>query len=186
MPRLARLTIAAVFCVALMVPALAAAKPGQLGFNRTFPIASRLCQRTTNGNPPPKLKGSVPAVVTACTTLRTSFTNAQNAYFTTVGPIQTQARELLKSLHKTCRQARANQVPGVCKAARQSTRAQVQALRAQVAAAAVTYHATVQAARQTFWATIHALKGGAEIAPDPTVGPTPTVPLPSDGQIATS
>lgn len=186
MPRLARLTIVAVFCVALMVPAISAARPGQRSFGQTFPIASRLCNHTANGHPPQVLAASASDVLDACTTLRSSFTDAQNAYFTTVGPLKTEAVTALKTLRQTCRRARANHKPGVCRAARQTTRTKIHGLRQQVNAAAQTYHASVQAARKAFWTTIHGLKGGSTVPADPTVGPSPTTSLPSDSQVATS
>jgi hypothetical protein len=186
MSRLSRLLIAAVFCVALAVPALAAAKPAHRSFGQTFPHASRLCVRTTNGHAPKALAGSVPAVLSACATLHTSFTDAQNAYTTTVGPLQAQAVAAVGALHKTCVAARQNHTPGVCKTARAATKTTIQGLRAQVNAAGVTYHASVNAARKAFWATIHGLKGGSTIAADPTVPPAPTTTMPSDSQIASS
>ncbi len=186
MSRLARLSVVAVFCVALLIPAISAAKPGHRGFDRTYPIASRLCLHTTNGHPPKVLASSVTEVIAACTTLHTSFTDAQNAYATTVGPIKTQAVAALTTLRQTCRAARQNHTPGVCRAARQTARTTIQGLRAQVKTAAQTYHTSVQAARKAFWTTIHALKGAASLPADSTTPPAPAVALPSDSQVATS
>jgi hypothetical protein len=186
MSRISRLAVVAVFGVALMVPALAAAHPGQRSFGQTFPYASRLCQRTANGHAPKSLAGSVPAVVTDCTTLTTAFTDAQNVYSTTTGPLKTAAVLALKTLHQTCVAARAAGTPKVCRAARQTTRVAIKSLRQQVAVAASAFRTSVQAARVAFWATIHSLKGGAAIPADPTVGPAPTTAMPSDSQVATS
>jgi hypothetical protein len=186
MSRLTRLTVVAVFCVALMVPAISGAKPGHRGFGQTFPIASRLCNHTTNGHPPKVLAGSVADVLAACTTLHTSFTNAQNAYVTTVGPLQNQAVAALQALRQTCRTAHQNHTPGVCRAARKSTRATIHGLRQQVNVAGQTYHASVDAARKAFWMTIHALKNAASVPADPTVGAAPATSMPSDTQVATA
>jgi uncharacterized protein (DUF3084 family) len=183
MSRISRLAVAAVFCVALMIPAISAAHPGQRGFGQTFPIASRLCQRVDNGHAPGRLNDSVPQVVAACGTLKTSFTAAQNAYFTTVGPIKTAATTAIQTLRQTCRQARQNHTHAVCRDARKATRATLKGLRQQVAAAATTYHTSVEAARKAFWTTIHGLKGGSAIAADPTTAAAPAVALPSDSQV---
>jgi hypothetical protein len=183
MSRLSRLIVVAVFCVALMVPAISAAKPGHRSFGNTFPIASRLCNHTTAGHPPKVLAGSVTEVLAACTTLHTSFTDAQNAYTTTVGPLQTQAVAALKTLRQTCRAAHQAHTPKVCRAARKTTRATIKGLRGQVTAAGATYHASVDAARKAFWATIHGLKNAASLPADTTAGPAPTTVMPSDSQV---
>lgn len=185
MSRLTRLLVAAVFCVALIVPAISSAKV-QRGFNHTFPVASGLCNHATNGHLPKRLAGSSAAVLAACATLRTSFTDAQNTYSTTVGPLKTQGVAALQTLRQTCKDARQAHTPKVCRDARKATRATIQGLRQQARTAAQAYHASVDAARKTFWTTIRALKGGNTVATDPTVPPAPAVTLPSDSQIASS
>jgi hypothetical protein len=178
MSRITRLTVAALFCVALVVPSIAAAHPGQRGLGQTFPIASRLCVHTTNGHAPKALVASVPAVLAACTTLHTSFSDAQNAYTTTVGPLKTQAVAALKAARQTCLQARQTQTKGVCLPAVQAARTTILGLRAQVKTAAQTYHASIETARRAFWTTIHALKGGATVQTDPSTPPAPVVSMP--------
>ncbi len=183
MSRITRILVVAVFCVALAVPAISAAKPGHRGFNHTFPVASGLCNHATNGHLPKRLKSSSAQVLAACATLRTAFTDAQNAYSTTVGPLQQTANAALKTLRQTCRDARKAHTPDVCKTARQATRTTLQGLQAQVVAAGKTYHASVDAARKAFWATIHGLKGGAHQPTDPSAGPTPSTPMPGDSDV---
>jgi hypothetical protein len=183
MSRITRILVVAVFCVALAVPAVSAAKPGHRGFNHTFPIASRLCNHATNGHLPKGLQSSSAQVLAACATLHTAFTDAQNAYSTTVGPLQQTAIAALKTLRQTCRDAHKAHTPDVCKTARQATRTTIQGLRAQVFTAGKTYHASVEAARKAFWTTIHGLRGGATQPTDPSAGPAPSTAMPSDSAV---
>ncbi len=185
MSRITRLMVAAVFCVALMVPAISSANV-QRSFNHTFPVASGLCTHATNGHLPKRLASSSDAILAACATLHTSFTDAQNTYSTTVGPLKTAGVEALKTLRQTCKDARQAHTPKVCRTARQATRATIHGLVQQARTAGQTYHASVDAARKAFWTTIKALKGAANVATDPTVPPAPVVAMPSDSQIATS
>jgi len=183
MPRITRILVVALFCVALAIPAISSAHPGQRGFGQTFPVASGLCRHAANGKLPKPLESSSQQVLAACATLRTSFTDAVNTYNTTVGPLKQQAIAALQSLRQTCLQARQNHQQGVCKAARQSTRTTIQGLIAEVKVAGQTYRQSVEAARKTFWTTIHGLKGGANQPTDQSTVPVPTTPLPSDSQI---
>jgi len=178
-----RIFLALSLCALLVLPAVAGAHPGQRGFNRTFPVASGLCAKVANGHTPKRLQGSTDKVAGACATLKTSFTDAQNAYTTGVAPLRQQATDAIKALRATCKQARIDHNQAACKTARQSTRTTIQGLRAQVRTLATAYHTAVDTARKTFWATIRALKGGTTITPDTTTGPAPTTSLPSDSQV---
>ena len=173
-------------CALLAVPAVADARPGKRGFNRTYPHASRLCAKVANGHTPKRLAGSSDKVSEACATLKTAFTAAQNDYNTATGPLKQQGVDALKALRSTCQQARTDGTPGVCKTARQETRAKLKNLRGQIREAAKAYHASVQAARKAFWATIKSLKGGSTLAPDKSTPPAPTVALPTDHQVSTA
>ncbi len=186
MSRVTRILVAALFCVALAVPAISQAKPLHRGFNQTYPVASRLCTHAANGKLPKVLRSSSTDVLAACATLRTSFTTAQNTWSTTVGPLKQQAFAALKTLRQTCRQAHQAHTPGVCKAARKTTRQTIHGLITQVGAANQAYHTSVDAARKAFWATIHGLKGGAAVPTDATTPVAPATVMPSDSQIATS
>jgi hypothetical protein len=178
-----RTTLALGLIALLALPAVAGAHPGQRGFAQTFPYASALCMKVTNGHTPKRLQGSTDKVATACAKLKSDFTDAQNAWTTGVAPLRQQATDAIKALRATCQQARANHDPATCKAARLSTRTTIQGLRGQVKQLATAYHTSVQTARKTFWDTIRALRGGSTVTPDPSVGPAPTVKLPSDSQV---
>ena len=173
-------------CALLAVPAVADARPGKRGFPGTYPHASRLCAKVANGHTPKSLAGSSDKVSDACATLKTSFTNAQNDYNTATGPLKQQGIDALKALRATCQQARADGTPGVCRTARQETRAKLKSLNGQIKEAAKAYHTAVQAARKTFWSTIKSLRGGSAITPDKTTPPAPTVALPTDQQVGSA
>jgi hypothetical protein len=179
-----RTSILVVAVCALVAAPVASAHPGQRGFARTYPHASRLCAKVANGHAPKKLAASAAQVTAACNTLRTSFTGAQTAWTTTTAPLKQQGTDALKTLRATCRQARANHDRAACRTARRSTRATLKTLRGQVRTAAAAYHTTVQGARATFWSAIRALRGGSSITPDTTVPPAPTVALPSASEVA--
>lgn len=181
-----RLLLVLSACALLALPAIADAKFGNRGFNRTYPHASRLCAKVASGHTPKRLAGSTDKVSEACATLKTSFTNAQNDYNTATGPLKQQGIDALKALRTTCQQARADRTPGVCKTARQETRAKLKSLAGQIKEAAAAYHTAVQAARKTFWSTIKSLRGGSTITPDKTTPPAPTVALPTDQQVGTA
>jgi hypothetical protein len=167
----------------LAVPAIAAAHPGQRGFERTYPHASRLCAKVANGHTPKRLAGSTDKVTADCSALKTSFTAAQTAYTTATAPLRQQATDAVKALRATCRQAHASHDKAACKTARQQTRATLKSLRGQVRTAGQAYHVAVDGARKTFWTAIRALKGGSSLTPDSTVGPGPTTTLPSDSSV---
>jgi hypothetical protein len=181
-----RLFVVISACALLAVPAIADARPGKRGFNRTYPHASRLCEKVANGHTPKRLASSTDKVSEACATLKTSFTTAQNDYNTAVGPLKQRGINLLKALRATCEQARADGDQPKCRLARQEARATLKGLAGSVREAAKAYHAAVNAARKTFWTTIKALKGGSTVAADKTVGPDPASPLPSDQQLGTA
>lgn len=167
----------------LALPASALAKPHPRGFTQTFPIASHLCMKVANGHGPKKLRASSGQVTAACSTLRTSYTDAVNTFGSTVTPLRQQATKAIRDLRATCRQARQNHDRAACRTARQQTRHTVRGLRQQVRTAAKSYRSTVQGARKTFWSTIHALRGGSAITADTGATPAPPSGVPSDATV---
>ena len=168
--------LAAAAAVALIAAPAASAKPGKRSFERTYPYASALCAKNANGHTPKRLAASVNEVATACATLKTSFTNAQNAYTTTVAPLETQARSTVAAARVNCRGTADRHA---CRTARHDARVTLRGLRRQVTVAGWTYHDSVDGARQTFWSTIRTLRGGSAIKPDAKVGPSPETALPN-------
>lgn len=167
----------------LAVPSLAAAHPVKRDFSHTFPHASRLCDRAASGDLPKRLASSADKVKAACDALHASFDGAQTTFTAAVTPLRQQAADAMTALRATCKQARADRQPEVCRTARQSTRTTVKGLRSQVRDAAKTYHETIRTARKTFWSTIKGLRGGGALKPDSTSGPDPQVTLPTDAQV---
>jgi hypothetical protein len=160
----------------LVLPAAASARPGQRSFDRTFPVASRLCTNIAHGGGPIKLRPLSAQVTALCTTLTSSFTTAQSTYFAAVTPIKQQVIAIRAQTHMAC----ATRPSTTCKTARLQARAPLAGLRAQVRTAAATYRASIRLARQTFWSAIHALRGGAGIVPDngsTAVAPAVTIPV---------
>jgi len=168
--------LAAVATGALALAPVASAKPGKRSFERTYPYASALCAKNASGHTPKRLAASVNEVATACATLKTSFTNAQNTYTTTVAPLEAQAKATVAAAHSNCRKA-PDRV--ACRTARHDARVTLKGLRRQVTTAGWAYHDSVDAARQAFWTTIRGLKGGSSLKPDAKVGPSPETTLPN-------
>jgi hypothetical protein len=168
--------LAAVAVGALALAPAASAKPGKRSFERTYPHASALCAKNANGHTPKRLAASVNEVATACATLKTSFTNAQNAYTTTVAPLEQQARDTVSAARVNCRGAADRPA---CRQARHDARVTLRGLRRQVTMARWTYHDSVDGARQAFWTTIRGLRGGSSVTPDSKVGPSPATTLPN-------
>ncbi len=179
-----RITLLAVAAAALVAAPAASARPGTRSFERTYPHASWLCTKVANGHAPKRLAPSSAQVATACATLKSSFTGAQNTYTTTVAPLKQQATDAVKTARATIRTARAAHDHATVQATRANTRATLKSLRTQVRAAAAAYHVSVDAARKTFWTTIRGLRGGTSVTPDKSVGGSaPTTTLPSDTSI---
>jgi hypothetical protein len=160
----------------LILPAGAAsAKPGKRSLNQTYPVASRLCANVAAGAGPRKLRADKTQVAALCSTLTTSFTTAQTAYFNTVTPIEQQVIALRAHVKQAC----ATRPSTTCKTARQQAKTTLAGLRAQVRTAASTYRTSVRTARQTFWNAIHTLRGGTGITPDTNataIAPAVTIP----------
>lgn len=172
-----RLPLALCACALLALPAAAGARPGHRGFGATFPVASSLCAKVAAGHAPKRLAGSIAQVTAACSALNASFTKAQTDYATAVAPLIAQAKAAVAARRAACHATPRN--AAACQAARTQARAQLASLRAQIRSAARAYHATVDAARKTFWASVKALRGGASIRADRTVGPGPVTTLPT-------
>lgn len=170
-----RTAIALGSCALLILPAAAVAKPGQRGFDRTFPHASSLCRHVANGHGGAKLRASSMQVNMLCATLRSSFTTAQNTYFTTTTPLRQQATALIAQTRATCKAT-----PGpMCESARDAAKGTLTGLRAQVKAAATIYRTSIQAARKSFWNGVHLLRGASHITADTTTPAAPAVTIPT-------
>lgn len=170
-----RTAIALGSCALLVLPAAAVARPGQRGFDRTFPHASKLCAHVANGRGPAKLRPASGQVNALCATLRSSFTTAQNTYFTATTPLRQQATALIAKTRATCKAT-----PGpTCKQARAAAKVTLAGLRAQVRTAATTYRTSIQSARTTFWNAVKQLRGASKITADTVTPAAPAVTIPT-------
>jgi hypothetical protein len=164
---------------ALILSAPAAARPGSRSFQRTYPIASRLCAQVAAGHAPKRLRGDEAQVNQACTTLQGSYAQAVTTVLAAEAAFRSGATSVRTQASQSCRAARAAHDSAACRAARAQAQAQLLALRQTQRGAFAQYHASIEAARRAFWATIHSLRGGAGIAPD---HPQPNSPVPTGGQ----
>jgi len=162
-----------------VLAAAALAAPHARDFQRTFPIASRLCARVAAGHAPRRLRGQEAQVNQACATLESAYSQSVTAVLGAQATFRSSALTVQSQRRQTCRQARISHDPAACQNADAQTRSQMAALRQARRAALRQYHASIEAARQAFWKTIHSLKGGAGIAPD---RPAPSSPVPTGGQ----
>lgn len=172
------LAVAAVALVAL--PATAQAKPTVPGLHMAYPHASRLCDRSDNANLPARLQGSEAQVAAACTDLRASFSAARGTFIAAAKPLGTQGRAAVRTAVQTCRQARADRTPGVCRDAVRTAVATLKDLRGQLRTARRTFRDAVRTSRSTFWATITALPGASSLTPDTGATPSPGGDVPAD------
>lgn len=162
-------------CALLVVPAAASARPGHRSFEKTFPIASRLCTHIASGHGPVKLRPDAGQVDALCATLKTSYTTALGTYFSTVTPLKQQAIALVAQTHEAC----VTKPSALCKTTRQQNRPILRGLRDQVRTAAAAYRTTIKTSRQAFWNAVHGLRGGATVTPDTGTPAAPTVALPT-------
>ena len=117
-PMLPRTVLAIALCVALGVPATAAANARNLdGFKTVLPRAFVLCAKADSGKLAAKLAPSRHEVRAACGTLRQSYSAARIARTAKVAPLQTRAYRIVGSQRTTCRKARRTQAAAARKVA---------------------------------------------------------------------
>jgi hypothetical protein len=156
-------------CAALVIPTAALGKPGYKSFDRTYPVASKLCAAAERGKVPKRLKGSATQLIQACSTLRASFGDAQGKVRATDNQLKAQLEADLNQRKQACQQAKLSHDRASCKQARKSFVAQRTALHEQQKTANRAYFAAVESARKSFWSTVRSLRGGAGIKPDSPV-----------------
>lgn len=161
--------------ISLLIPALAAAHPGNRSLARTFPHAERLCHRVQAGRLPAPLAADASQLTDACNTLSSAYDTDQTALITAVQQARAGVATARTELRTTVAQARQNHDHAAAQAARQTFRQAVHATIAQLRTAVKQYVTATQAARRAFWTTVHSLRGGAQIPADTTV-PAPSVP----------
>jgi hypothetical protein len=164
-------TLVPAACVCLCAATAAGASPGTRTFEQTYPIASHLCSEVQAGQLPKGLQASSAQLAQACSTLQSSFGQAQSTVVAADNQLSAALQADRAHVQSVCQQARQAHARGVCQQARQAFIAQARALRAQMKAANQQYYTAVEAARKTFWSTVHSLRGGRHVPGDAPIKP---------------
>ncbi len=159
---------------ALAIPGVAAAKPGNRDFQRTFPVASRLCNAVADGHTPKRLQSSEAQITTACATLHADYDAAVSAAGPGVDALEQAIATAKSSAQAACAEGGDRQT---CRAARKDARTSVRTARQAFRDVRRAYHEAIQTARKAFWTTIKGLRGGASLHPD---RPQPNAPVPGE------
>jgi hypothetical protein len=146
---------------------VAGASAGQLSFQKTYPIASRLCANIGRGAGPKRLRHSAAQVLSDCSTLQNTFNGARVSVLASEAAIAHEVATDRAATGLACAGPLAHRVS--CTRARVKQRKQLGALGRQRVHAARAYYATVETARIGFWTQIHALPGGAGLHPDASI-----------------
>ena len=159
---------------ALAVPGVAAAKPGNRDFQRTFPVASRLCKAVADGHAPKRMRGSEAQITTACDTLHADYDAAVGAAGPGIDALEQAVAAAKSAAQAACGEGSDRQT---CRAALKDARTSVRTARQAFRDVRRAYHEAIQTARKAFWTTIKGLRGGASLHPD---RPQPNAPVPGE------
>lgn len=143
---------------------VAAASAGHRSFEKTYPLASRLCANVAKGSGPKHLRSSAVKVLADCATLEASFKASQLTVLSADSSIA-QARAAQRSSVLSACAGTLVHKPS-CDRARHKARKAIVNLEQQRIRAAHTYYVAVETARRAFWKAIHALPGGGGIQAD--------------------
>jgi len=143
---------------------VASASAGHRSFEKTYPLASRLCANVAKGDGPKHLRSSAAKVLADCAALEASFKVAQLTVLSTDSTIAQARAAQHASVLSACAGALAHKPS--CDRARHKARKALVSLEQQRIRAAHAYYVAVETARRTFWKAIHALPGGADIQAD--------------------
>jgi hypothetical protein len=151
---------------ALIIPSVAGAgiKAGELSFQRTFPVASKLCANVAAGKNK-HLQKVATQVLADCETLKTEFATAQTTVVTTRTTLKAQIAADHAAIKAACPGGDKDVHPA-CVSTRHSEHLAIVALRSQLIAAIHTYYKTVEADRRGFWSEIKALRPARHLSPD--------------------
>jgi len=155
-------------------------------FERTFPVASRLCARADDGRLPTRAQSSSDQIKAACATLHSSYDAAQSTLDSALSPLQDQIKTARQAVVAACQgaqqptpsqtdsssptQTRDVTPPSTdrtaCQQARQQFRSTVSSLKDQLKTIEKAYHESIQTARKAFWTTIQSLRAASSVTPD--------------------
>jgi len=156
--------LAATGVLALSLPGSAGAKPGDLTFQQTFPLASGLCAKVAAGTEGKRLKANAAQATADCEALLASFTAAQGTVLaarTAIEPTLAADRAFVRS---ACPNPKV--VHAACRKAHRLDDAAILSLLHQLHAARHSYFKSIEAARKHFWAAIHTIRGEKHIKAD--------------------
>jgi hypothetical protein len=164
--------VAAASTLALALPGAAgASKPGDLTFQQTFPLASRLCAKVAAGTENKHLKAAAAQVTVDCEALQSTFTAAQTTVLAAraaIDPALAADRALLRA---ACPNPKV--VHAACRKAHRVDDAAIVVLLHQRHAARHSYYKSVEAARKQFWAQVRALRGEHHVKADTPIAVPP-------------
>lgn len=145
---------------------VAAASAGHRSFEKTYPLASRLCANVAKGAGPKRLRSSARStkVLADCAALESSFKAAQLTVLAADSSIAAARAAQHASVTSAC--AGTLEHKPSCTHARHKARKVLDGLEQQRIRAAHTYYVGVETARRAFWSEIHAVPGGADVVAD--------------------
>jgi len=158
---------------ALAVAGVASARPGSRSFARTYPIASRLCERAAHGSLPPRLRGERAQINRACSALETSYSQAVGVVLVAEQTYRSGVQNARVTANAACLQARQRHDRTACRQARTVQRQTVRSLKVTRRGAVRQYHVSIETSRRSFWGKIRSLRGGSKIRPDAPVNHAP-------------
>jgi hypothetical protein len=144
---------------------VAGANAGHRSYQKTYPVASRLCAEIARGEGPKRLLRHAGASVLAdCSTLQASFTAATTTVLAAEASVVHSRAAVNATTKAACAGKLANRPS--CRKTRAKADQALQALEHQRVLAAHAYYRAVEAARRTFWTAIRALPGGRLLRED--------------------
>jgi hypothetical protein len=162
------LGVAAIASTAVLIlPGAASAgnKAGEQSFEKSFPVASKLCAKVAAGTENKRLVKVAAQILTDCETLKTEFAAAQTTVVTARTTIRAQISADRAAIKVACPKGPSDTHPA-CVSTRHSEKVAIGALRQQLLAAVHLYYKTVESDRRAFWAEIKALRPARHLAPD--------------------
>jgi hypothetical protein len=143
---------------------VASASAGHRSFEKTYPVASKLCANVAKGGGPKHLRPSSAKVLADCAALEASFKASQLAVLSAEASIAAARASQHAAVKSACAGTLAHR-PSCIHAHHSATKA-LEGLDKQSIRGARAYFKAVEAARRLFWAEIHALPGGAHLLAD--------------------
>jgi hypothetical protein len=154
-----RLLLAGTLAIASLAPAAtAAAARGERTALEAFPSAMRLCSATAGGTGSARLRPLAGQVLTACSTLETSFQAAETAFADGQAAIAAARAEAGSGVHAACTGEAGAAASAACSQAREVSGEERRSLNEQHRELLRARAAAILAARQAFWSSLRAVR----------------------------